>query len=94
MCFLQEDLKLEAKLQVSSDATGSLGFGVYFRGRWCPGDWLEHWVTAGIPSNLPFLDFSQFEWPSGFGGLTWLTAQCTFGRPSMSSTLCLLGPTG
>lgn len=36
--FWRDDLRLEMELQVTSDAAGSPGFGVYFRGHWCAED--------------------------------------------------------
>lgn len=43
--FGWEELRLEAELQVHSDAAGSLGFGVYFHSHWCTEMWPQDWVT-------------------------------------------------
>lgn len=45
--FWQEDLHLEAELQVHSDAAGSSGFSVYFRGHWCAQEWPHEWAEKG-----------------------------------------------
>lgn len=55
--FWREDLKLEGELQVMSDASGSVGFGVYFHGHWCTEEWPQQWVQAGITFDLIFLEF-------------------------------------
>lgn len=39
--FWREDLRIEAELQVMSDASGSVGLGVYFRDHWCAEEWPE-----------------------------------------------------
>lgn len=46
--FQQEDLKLEGKLQVMSDASGSVGFGVNFWGHWCTEEWPKQWVMVHL----------------------------------------------
>ena len=48
---------LETDFQVQSDAAGLLGFGIYFRGRWYTGGWLDDWHPAGITRDLTFLEF-------------------------------------
>lgn len=54
--FWREDLKIKAELQVMSDASGSLDFGVVFRGHWCTELWLEDWFAKGITRELTFLE--------------------------------------
>lgn len=53
----REDLLLEAELQVHSDAAGSAGFGIYFRGHWCAQEWPNDWHAAGLTRDLTFLEF-------------------------------------
>ncbi|XP_053161001.1 uncharacterized protein LOC128349104 [Hemicordylus capensis] len=55
--FWQDTLLLEAELQVQSDAAGGLGFGVYFRGRWCAERWPAAWVASVVTKDLTFLEF-------------------------------------
>lgn len=40
-----------------SDAAGSSGFGVYFRGHWAAADWPGDWVSAGWVCDITFLEF-------------------------------------
>lgn len=54
--FWREELKLKSDFQVQSDASGSLGFGLYFKGRWAAGQWPETWQAAGIMADLTFLE--------------------------------------
>lgn len=53
--FWRDRLLIEAELQVCSDATGGMGFGVYFWGRWCAEPWPDNWKLDGITSDLTFL---------------------------------------
>lgn len=46
--FWHENMRLEAELQITSDASGSVGFGVYFRGHWCAEVWPPNWVDTDI----------------------------------------------
>lgn len=39
---------------MTSDASGSIGFGVYFRGQWCTEVWPPEWVESGICWDLTF----------------------------------------
>ncbi|XP_054843457.1 uncharacterized protein LOC129335043 [Eublepharis macularius] len=55
--FWREDVLLEAELQVTSDASGSTGFGVYFRGHWCAEQWPAEWAGQGLTRDLTFLEF-------------------------------------
>lgn len=57
--FWQNELRLEAELQVHSDAAGSLDFGVYFRGHCCAEDWPSQWVEMGWTRDLTFWIFSD-----------------------------------
>ncbi|XP_054835512.1 uncharacterized protein LOC129329840 [Eublepharis macularius] len=53
----QAPLDLGTALQVHSDAAGSLGFGVFFRGWWCAQPWPPSWASAGVLRDLTFLEF-------------------------------------
>lgn len=55
--FWREDLKLEAELQVMSDASRLVGFGVFFCGQWCAEEWPQDWLYSGILRGLTFLEF-------------------------------------
>lgn len=52
----QDNLSLQADFQVQSDAAGSLGFGVYFRGQWCVQPWPSSWQGKPITRDLTFLE--------------------------------------
>lgn len=54
--FWRTDLRLEAELQIHSDASGAMGFGVYFRGHWCAEPWPHKWVVSGVCTDLTFLE--------------------------------------
>ncbi|XP_053098810.1 uncharacterized protein LOC128322103 isoform X1 [Hemicordylus capensis] len=56
VAFWRQDRLLETDLQVHSDAAGGIGFGVYFRGRWCSARWPMEWVRRGIARDLTFLE--------------------------------------
>ena len=47
---------LGADFQVQTDAAGSLGYDLYFRGCWCVGRWPVSWQTLGITRDLTFLE--------------------------------------
>lgn len=73
--FWREDRLLEAELQVHSDAAGGLGFGVYFRGRWCASAWPDRWVELGLTRDITFLEFfpvvvALFLWGSELANST------------------------
>ncbi|XP_054843036.1 uncharacterized protein LOC129334764 isoform X1 [Eublepharis macularius] len=53
----REELLLEAELQVTSDASGSTGFGVYFRRHWCAEQWPPDWLASDLVRDLTFLEF-------------------------------------
>lgn len=55
--FWRQTRLLEASLQISSDASGSVGFGVYFQGRWCAQRWPSSWFESGLTRDLTFLEF-------------------------------------
>lgn len=50
-------LALKDTLQVNSDATSSIGFGVFFNNRWCTQRWPTGWAQTGILRDLTFLEF-------------------------------------
>ena len=50
---------LRAEFWVQLSAAGSLGFGIYFRGRWCTG---KEWHHAGVTRELTFLEFFPHSW--------------------------------
>nr|XP_034994623.1 uncharacterized protein LOC118096659 [Zootoca vivipara] len=53
----QDNLSLRSDFQVQSDAAGSLGFGVYFKGRWCAQPWPASWHASEVTRDLTFLEF-------------------------------------
>lgn len=53
--FWRDIQLLKAGMQVSSDAAGSLDFGLDFRGCWCVAQWPESWKEVGITRDLTFL---------------------------------------
>ncbi|XP_077779111.1 uncharacterized protein LOC144326428 [Podarcis muralis] len=53
----QDVLNLSSDFQVQSDAAGSLGFGLYFKGRWCAQRWPSAWQGQAITRDLTFLEF-------------------------------------
>ena len=55
--FWRSETNLRAEFQVQADVAGSLGFGIYFRGRWCTEWWPKEWHQLGITRDLTFLDF-------------------------------------
>ncbi|XP_067317701.1 uncharacterized protein [Anolis sagrei] len=55
--FWRQDLMLKDALQVASDASGSIGFGVYFDGHWCAQQWPDKWHELGITADMTFLEF-------------------------------------
>ncbi|XP_066431505.1 uncharacterized protein [Eleutherodactylus coqui] len=42
--------------ELYTDAAGSAGFGAYFQGRWCAGEWPEQWKQEGLVRNLVLLE--------------------------------------
>nr|XP_008117750.1 PREDICTED: uncharacterized protein LOC103280454 [Anolis carolinensis] len=73
--FWRHDLQLRDALKVSSDASGSVGFGVYFNGQWCTERWPVQWSSAGVLSDLTFLEFfpivvAVWLWASDFANST------------------------
>lgn len=44
------------ELELSTDASGSVGFGAYFQGSWCAERWPVSWVEAGLCANLVLLE--------------------------------------
>ncbi|XP_054839956.1 uncharacterized protein LOC129332750 [Eublepharis macularius] len=55
--FWREELLVGAQLQVASDASGSTGFGVFFRGHWCAEQWPREWDESEVVRDLTFLEF-------------------------------------
>nr|XP_034965330.1 uncharacterized protein LOC118082278 isoform X1 [Zootoca vivipara] len=53
----QDTLRLRVDFQVHSDAAGSLGFGVYLKGRWCAQHWPPEWRGKPLIRDLTFLEF-------------------------------------
>lgn len=53
--FMQE-LVSNDDLELFTDASGAIGFGAYFQGQWCAGEWPESWRAAGFLSNLALLE--------------------------------------
>lgn len=44
-------------MQITSYASGSVGFGVYFWGHWCAEEWPREWLESEIVRDLTFLEF-------------------------------------
>lgn len=78
--FWREDLRLEAELQVMSDASGSVGFRVYFRGHWCTEEWPQDWLGFEISRYLTVLEFFLVLVAVRLWGWSLLTRQSTFGQ--------------
>jgi hypothetical protein len=51
--FLDDEWCTSIKLNLFTDAAGSLGFGAVFGNHWCYGEWPESWLH----SNIAFLEF-------------------------------------
>lgn len=71
--FWRTKLQLEAELQIKSDATGTLGFEVYFRRHWCTKAWPAKWAATGVRRDLTFLELFPI-----------LVAVCLWGMASHS----------
>ena len=67
--FWRSTRLLRAEFQVQSDAAGSAGFGIYYRGRWCSGTWPVEWHQTGVTKDLTFLEFFPIV------GALWLWAE-------------------
>ena len=67
--FWKGEISLRADFQVHSDTAGSLGFGIYFKDRWCAGTWPEAWHAKGVTIDLTFLEFFPIV------GALWLWAE-------------------
>lgn len=76
--FWREELLLGVEFQVHSDASGSRGFGVYFRGRWCTGQRPDSWHSAGITSDLTFLKLFPIVGALWLWGHLWANLVVTF----------------
>ena len=55
--FWRDDRWLQADFQVNSDMARSLGFSIYFQGRWCSDTWPDMWYQYGTTRDLTFLNF-------------------------------------
>ncbi|XP_077773920.1 uncharacterized protein LOC144325210 [Podarcis muralis] len=53
----QDTLNLHNDFQVHSDAAGSQGFGLFWKGRWCAMRWPLEWQGTDITRDLTFLEF-------------------------------------
>ena len=51
--FRKEIWENSTKLQLFTDAAGSIGFGAVFGNAWCYGRWPDHWLHR----NIAILDF-------------------------------------
>ncbi|KAM3921505.1 uncharacterized protein RB166_010897 [Leptodactylus fuscus] len=43
-------------LELFTDAAGGAGFGAYFQGQWCAGEWPVEWRESGVVRNLALLE--------------------------------------
>ncbi|KAM3924714.1 uncharacterized protein RB166_008052 [Leptodactylus fuscus] len=58
-------------LNLFTDASGSMGFGAFWDGRWCVGSWPEEWKERGWCKNLALLELFPIVvalsiWGEGF----------------------------
>ena len=67
--FWRGEIGMKADFQVKSEVAYSLGFGIYFRRRWCASTWREDWHQNGITRDLTFLEFFPIV------GALWLWAE-------------------
>ena len=51
--FLEDFWDSSDKLELFTDAAGSLGFGAVFGGKWCYGKWPDNWLHQ----NIAMLEF-------------------------------------
>ena len=54
--FWRQEVRLEAQFQLSSDASGSYGFGVILKDHWCAHQWPRRWRESAICRDLTFLE--------------------------------------
>ena len=52
--FRKTEMNLKVEFQVQTDVAGSLGFGIYFNGRWCSELWPEEWHQQEITSRKSY----------------------------------------
>lgn len=52
----QEDFVSSDLLQLYTDAAGSIGFGVYFNGRWSAESWPDRWFQLNFHKNILLLE--------------------------------------
>ncbi|KAM4794908.1 uncharacterized protein WCC33_000060 [Rhinophrynus dorsalis] len=55
-CWQQPELT-SSDLELFTDASGSVGFGAYFGGRWCAARWPQALSASPLVRNLTFLEF-------------------------------------
>ena len=54
------------ELEVQTDAAGMIGYGMYYRGKWCTGKWPDEWHTFKATRDLIFLELFPIAgalWP-------------------------------
>lgn len=76
--FWMEKRRMGAEFQVHSDASGSSGFGIFYRGRWCAGQWPTAWHTVGITADLTFLELFTIVGALWLWGEEWANSTVTF----------------
>lgn len=54
--ILMQELVSNDDLELFTDASGAIGFGAFFQGQWCAGEWPDKWREAGFLSNLALLE--------------------------------------
>lgn len=74
---------------MQSDASGSLGFGIFFRGRWCAGVWPQSWHDKGITRDLTFLELFTILGTLWIWGQEWNTLAVTFWRDNQAAVQIL-----
>ncbi|XP_041442566.1 uncharacterized protein LOC121401560 isoform X1 [Xenopus laevis] len=50
------ETKNNRELELLTDASGSIGYGAYFAGKWCAGRWPQAWRELGLTKNLTLLE--------------------------------------
>jgi hypothetical protein len=45
-----------ADCELYTDAAGALGFGCYFRGRWCAAAWPQEWLASDVSVDITVLE--------------------------------------
>ena len=49
-----------AEAEVYSDSAGSIGFGIYFAGKWACATWPETWQESGLTRDITVLELFPF----------------------------------